>query len=247
MTDILVIDLGAISVHNTFLKAGSEGTISFQRNKLHEEQSADGYEAHSDSDKKSAFSDISTSCSSSYVTCRSGLPMENTSHNARDNSLMTQSTYGSLEQDSRSTVFESWDTFSESGQNDGANSSGMNSAVSSLPSFCSSVGIGFSGSCSVSTAIGDQDHSTPNQLGSSDTSTLGGNKTGLGADTRDMTASFLAENHKCLLDVLSVELTEMDLFSAEWIDKDQYNDEDNKDDLLFPSYVVKREVRVWSF
>ena len=223
------------------MKGGCEGTISFQRNKLKKEKAAESEDANAENGDKRTFSDVSSTCSSAYVTCRSGLPMERMTSPSIDNALMTQSTYGSLDDDSRSTLFETWDTFSEGSQNDMTDSGRLKMGNNSLPSFCSSVGVGFSRSGSVSTAIGDQKHSTPN-CSRSDMNIAGSSQPI--SDTMDMRASLLAENHKCLLDVLSIELTEMDLFSAEWINKDKYNENENKDDLVFPSYVVKREVRI---
>ena len=48
--------------------------------------------------------------------------------------------------------------------------------------------------------------------------------------------------HRCLLDVMKVALMDIDLFSAEWKSKQEYSGGDKKD-LVFPSYIVKREVR----
>ncbi|ELT97897.1 hypothetical protein CAPTEDRAFT_149660 [Capitella teleta] len=48
--------------------------------------------------------------------------------------------------------------------------------------------------------------------------------------------------HRCLLDVMQVSFDDIDLFSAEWKSKNEYRTLLNaKADLIFPSYVIKRE------
>ncbi|OWF52509.1 Vacuolar protein sorting-associated protein 13D [Mizuhopecten yessoensis] len=47
--------------------------------------------------------------------------------------------------------------------------------------------------------------------------------------------------HNCLLDVLAVELADMDLFSAERVEKSSYNQVDRNQDLEFTDCVIKRQ------
>ncbi|XP_060085097.1 intermembrane lipid transfer protein VPS13D-like [Ylistrum balloti] len=47
--------------------------------------------------------------------------------------------------------------------------------------------------------------------------------------------------HNCLLDVLAVELADMDLFSAERVEKASYNQMDQNQDLEFTDCVIKRQ------
>ena len=48
--------------------------------------------------------------------------------------------------------------------------------------------------------------------------------------------------HRCLVDVLDVRLTDMDLFSAERVEKRQYKCRDLHQDLEFPSCIIQRQV-----
>ena len=48
--------------------------------------------------------------------------------------------------------------------------------------------------------------------------------------------------HKCLLDILDVKLSDMDLFSAERVDKKLYKRKNKRQDLEFPSSIIQRRV-----
>ena len=50
---------------------------------------------------------------------------------------------------------------------------------------------------------------------------------------------------RCLLDVLEVNLSDMDLFSAERVEKRKYNSSNLSQDLEFPSCVIQRKVKIF--
>lgn len=54
------------------------------------------------------------------------------------------------------------------------------------------------------------------------------------------------DDHRCLLDILDVRLSDMDLFSAERVEKRHYKGKNLQQDLEFPSCVIQRQVCVKS-
>ena len=56
------------------------------------------------------------------------------------------------------------------------------------------------------------------------------------------TVSMDTNQHKCLLDILEVKLSDMDLFSAERVEKKNYKRNNLREDLEFPSCVIQRRV-----
>ena len=310
-SDILVIDLGAMSVHNTFLEAGAEGTISHKR----KQAKADSQKPESDSTSQPSKSGVSDT---SYFTCQSGLPTGQVPSDSLTQSMMTQSVYGNLEHDSRSSMLESWESSSDTSHAStlmGSANDLNTRSPPSLSSFYTSMGGGSAALSGVSTSsIGAQSPSrtaqphtrwnicrkiwkilwntiviwfsiifslrihcglklifiyfsithSPTLTHSHSvthslkiiipfwninelilifrTNATSPGQTGMVQDSADLTAGLLDENHKCLLDAWSVELTEMDLFSAEWCSREEGEQETSSHDLVFPSYIVKREV-----
>lgn len=56
-----------------------------------------------------------------------------------------------------------------------------------------------------------------------------------------------SKHHRCLLDVLEVTMSDMDLFSAERVEKTAYGGKHLNQDLEFPSCVIQRQVGVFFF
>ena len=137
---------------------------------------------------------------------------------------MTSSIYGSLDQDLRSDAFESTSDSSFRSMPQ----SGLSSTT--LGSFYSALG------------------------GSSTTSPVGSTSIGSESNRPKLSRASMepplpprspsdppSPDHKCLLDVMSLELLDMDVYSAEWRRLEDCTFT-QRDDLEFPSYVVQREV-----
>ncbi len=139
-------------------------------------------------------------------------------------SSVSQSVYGSLDSDttSPSSVYKSF----------------SNSDAGSLNSFSSAIG-GSPSAFSIS-SIGGKPAQTPSVRRSQSQGF-----TGLDALSP---INPVPENYKCLLEVMSIELVDIDLFSAEWRDLQDYFRNDRERDLIFSSFVVQRQVRIikWS-
>ena len=60
--------------------------------------------------------------------------------------------------------------------------------------------------------------------------------------TEPDTVSVDTNQHRCLLDILEVKMSEMDLFSAERVEKNDYKRNNLQQDLEFPSCVIQRRV-----
>ena len=62
----------------------------------------------------------------------------------------------------------------------------------------------------------------------------------------NLSGTFDPSNHQCLLDVMQVALLDMDLFSGTWTSKEDYVATGQQQDLVFPSYVIVRQVSSWN-
>ena len=260
-TDILVMNLGTLTVHNTFRQAGLPGTISHRQNKTKPGESpAEGSTVQDDTFLSCVSSEGVTQRIASQGATGGGSTTYQTAYSGsgatRLETSMTSSVYGSLDEDWRSGELESFSGFESlvdsastvsipsSDQTlsvDGQDQQQPTQYPASLSSFFSAVSGGDS-SC-VSSSIGT---ANPSERTSSHRQ---------GLPSPDSTSSRIPDYpvlnhsqsdplcHKCLLDVMDVELYDMDLFSAEWKHRAQCEEGEEEDDLIFPSYVVRREVR----
>ena len=60
-------------------------------------------------------------------------------------------------------------------------------------------------------------------------------------DKASSQASSDMEEYRCLLDVMQIELFDMEVYSAEWLEKSSDTNPE-ADDLVFPSFVITRQV-----
>lgn len=65
-----------------------------------------------------------------------------------------------------------------------------------------------------------------------------------GSQSENGTVPMETGEGKCLLDILDVRLCDMDLFSAERVERSNYNGKNLQQDLEFPSCVIQRQVLV---
>lgn len=61
------------------------------------------------------------------------------------------------------------------------------------------------------------------------------------SDKASSQASSDVEDYRCLLDVMQIELFDMEVYSAEWLEKSSCANP-KADDLVFPSFVITRQV-----
>lgn len=240
-SDVLVADLGRLSVRNCFQFDGDLGT--FNSVKI-SENSAMPTESQSELDrslsKKSRTSSLSSVRSvgsrTGIITSRSvsqteasqsggvHLVLSETSLDeimmqGRNDDPMTSSIYGNLDSDVRSEADEVG-----SSVDPGTPSLKGTSPASPMSSP------GFNRYVSKTSPMSDVTV-TGGHSGFSNIKT---------SDSGDVTME--TETHRCLLDVLDVRLCDMDLFSAERVEKKQYKGKNLQQDLEFPSCVIQRQV-----
>ncbi len=205
-TDILVMDMGTLTVRNSFHYADSIGTIGGKNTVMMNEKKRSASSAGSEGtlkpdDTLSTISDAADSGSASHTATKSTM-----------SDSMSQSVYGSLDDDWRSNSLVS--------PQDTASSS------NSLFSFFS--------------AMGSTPSSTPlDQTARSSTSSF---PAAGQARTPHLSCQEVSSpsEYKCLLDVMQVSLVDMDLFSAEWVSIDNYNPNIHQQQLSFPSFIIVR-------
>ena len=253
--DILVANLGTLTVNNQFKFAGTEHTIAYM-NKKEKEAAAATLEAHNakvdaEADEISSFKrDLSTMGDESLET--SGLETSDTAASSPSvevgqdavslfaSDAMTSSVYGSLEQDWRSTdslpvgtppvMADSLNL--ELGDNDPEHQSTLTYPSPGIPEDSL---IDFSTSSA---------HTSQASLGGSTGEASGG--VGEAALSQEAAAGdvFALDPaiFTCLLDIMQINLMDMDLFSAEWKSLEEYTPENPQQDLLFAMCVIQRQV-----
>ncbi|XP_053397933.1 intermembrane lipid transfer protein VPS13D-like isoform X2 [Mercenaria mercenaria] len=259
-TDVLVADLGRLSVRNCFKFDGDSGTFNAedQSEKL---KTPTENQTESGSDRGFARSSVSRSNSQTSVrsvNSRTGIitsrsisqtdgsqsgmqsvlsvdSFEDILQQSRDQDPMTSSVYGSLEHDTRfdSDIYDPTELTSEG---------------SSVDPESPRPGSGRNISLSENLLLQSM-HTSPvtspllsNASPLSDV-TLTENVTGFAKTNASLEDNVAMETdeHKCLLDVLDVRLCDMDLFAAERVEKRQYKGKNLQQDLEFPSCVIQRQ------
>ena len=275
-TDVLVADLGTLSVKNCFKFDGDPET--FSHTKSEELDRADGartslFRTDSQISQKSDSAASRSSSQSfggvrartvsqgldSVVQTELPLPLTQSIFDElqppRSNvDLMTESIYGSLERDIRnedinSEIDEIYDLTVKNGSSlppDGASVDPV-SPRSSSRSSRQNLLLDTSFDRTTSRLLHPPSSpallrscSSTSEASTRDRNVFSNNKESPSeapSVTIDMT------QHKCLLDILEVKLSDMDLFSAERVDKKLYKKKNKKQDLEFPSSIIQRRIR----
>lgn len=265
-SDVLVADLGTLTVKNCFKLDGQAGTFNEGKYKTDEEQTPteDKASASSRSFTRSSVSRTSSQTSQNsmrkqssdgIITSRSNsqtdasqsrLPHPLT-HSLFDDLLpprsnldpMTDSIYGGLDLDVReddpSEKYDPTDVMSEGSSVDPSSprsSTGLNISLSEL-SFAKERS-----SCTSPTSL--RLSSSTSDISPLSNVTITGRNVFACTDGEDV--SMVTNTHKCLMDVLEIQLTDMDLFAAERVERRNYKGKHLHQDLEYPSCVIQRQV-----
>lgn len=301
-SDVLVADLGKLSVKNCFIFDGDSGTFTSMAKEQVQTPGVDGKGKHdatheSLSRTSSRTSQRSVGSTSGVITSRS-VSQTDTLQVGFDELLstrvasdpMTDSIYGGLESDARNDddIYDPTENLTDSDfrldpTNSGTSVDTMNSGLFSRKSL-SETEVGSSKSGKVSLQMPKQGGSFVDRSNSesgiispgpglqlltsrsdpfqpcSPTFSVSSPSLGVPSPTGDLALTdnrnvfagieqFDKERkvHRCLLDVLEVNLSDMDLFSAERVEKRKYNGTNLNQDLEFPSCVIQRKVRLVSW
>ena len=204
-TDVLVLNMGTLTVSNTFLFSGSPGTIQFEKKEKHQKDHARRQRAETNDD--------------------AAMSRSRTDTGAMSMSMMSASIYGSLDGDLRTTEMA---PMIETG------------LINTLNQQISSVGSDVNGQ-----SIGDSLHSSLNESERPSSPVdpptpppLPSFSIGDTLETNVATTTDEGSSHICLVDVMSVELTDMEVYYAEWVSSAT---ERQTGDLAFPSYLIQRQ------
>ncbi|CAH1798376.1 unnamed protein product [Owenia fusiformis] len=231
--DILVADLGTFTLHNTFMVAGSPGTIQAQRE-------AKRQRAQSTRESESEKTIFTTDSFDNVNQTEGKVP-----------DLMSQSLYGSLDGDWRSEDILSPVTSLETGTLL-TESESFEQVLVAEPSFESLIdlGEGSSGQSSSQCSPREPPGASPSTLSqgsliedNSKRGSLGG-KSESPKEPQSISPNKNCsepEDYLCLLDVLEVHLTDMDLYSALRVEKWDYHRDQLGQDLEYPSCVIQRQ------
>ena len=164
-TDILVINMGNLTVKNIFLETGKEGTIAYKRLQEQMERKAKRERANSEAESaRSRNSTGSKDFSTMPVTnLDANVPAPDRPSNLYQPSMMNQSIYGSLEGDLRS---EDLAPTLETTMSSLISKSHCTSNKPALSSFYSAVGGGSVSPTAVSSSIGAKPQFSPEHSGS---------------------------------------------------------------------------------
>lgn len=233
-TDILVMDLGNLTLTNKFLFDGQQGTIKFMSNSGTDTSSPSHASSPGDVVKiLTQPTDNSLLSGSQYAQGMTQSLFDECFPPQTDLDPMTRSIYGSLEQDVRSE--DPMTASSNPEVYDPTDQSGTDAVAGPSVEFTSSQ------SGSMNTDLSQSSSSSS----ASPTRPLSAQQRRLMFQGRDRTLSSYQSGslsgHVCLLDVMTLLLSDMDLFSAERVDKHLY-DGTLTQDMEFPSCVVKRVV-----
>ena len=275
-TDVLVADLGTLSVKNCFKFDGDPETFSHAKSE--ELDRADGsrtslFRTDSEISQKSDSAASRSSSQSfggvrartvsqgldSVVQTELPLPLTQSIFDElqppRSNvDLMTESIYGSLEHDIRNEdinseiVDEIYDPTDKNGSSLPPDGSSVDPVSPRSSSRSSRQNLLLDTSFDRTTSRLLHPPSSPALLRScsstSEASTRDRNVFSNNKESPSETPSVTMDTtqHKCLLDILEVKLSEMDLFSAERVDKKLYKKKNKKQDLEFPSSIIQRRV-----
>lgn len=268
-SDVLVADLGRLSVRNCFKFDGVPGTFNAEKQSEKARtptENQSGYSSNKSFTKKSVLrtsslsSVRSVSSRTGIITSRSvSLPIGSQSgvqsvlsdnsfqellHLSRNADPMTSGIYGSLEYDTRleSGIFDPTEAaMSEGSSVDPESPIGSGSGLNRLLSQISSSSLHSMQTSPITSPFS----STISPLSDA---TLTENMSGFAKHTnlQDDNVPEETDDHRCLLDILDVRLSDMDLFSAERVEKRNYKGKNLHQDLEFPSCVIQRQVCVKS-
>ena len=279
-TDVLVADLGTLSVKNCFKFDGDSGTFShakseqigengFSKTKLcrvdsQMSQKSDSLASRSSSQSLATMRSRTTSQGLDSVV-QSELPHPLTQsifdelQPPRTNvDLMTESIYGSLEHDLRNDdvnseiVDEIYDPTDKNGSSPPTDGSSVD-PVSPRSSKSSRQNLLLDTSFDRNTSRLLHPPSSPallrscsstSETSAKDRNVFSNNKE-FPSETDEVTMDTI--QHQCLLDILEVKLSDMDLFSAERVDKRLYKRKNLRQDLEFPSCIIQRRVKIIHF
>ena len=209
-TDVLCLDMGTLTVTNTFLFSGTPGTILYDKQQAQKEQKQRREEAASNPD-----------------------PVPTAS--MADSMLMSQSIYGSLDTDFRSSELasplETSSLIKDPTQDLLQFGSDVNGHANNNASVLTSLysALGSSASEQASTSIHSSLHTEPfpEELHTSETK----KEAEINEEEK--------EGHICLVDVMHVALVDIDVYSAEWTDTGVTKAQPG--DLVFPSFLLQRQ------
>lgn len=256
-SDVLVADLGILSVRNCFKFDGDPGTFNAEKQSEKARtptgnQSESSFVHRSVSRTSSQSSVRSVNSRTGIITSRSisqtdgsqsGMQsvlsessLEALLTQGREDDPMTTSVFGSLEHDIRddSSTYDPTEAASEGSSVDPESprsGSGLNMSLSRLsslqPIHLSPLTSPLSSNISPFSDV-----------------TLTENMSGFAKSRQSENGTVPMETNdlKCLLDILDVRLCDMDLFSAERVEKSNYNGKNLQQDLEFPSCVIQRQV-----
>ena len=288
--DILVMDLGKLTVINTFCQDEALGTLSARRAAQRAALIPRSDSMASDitlTAPQGTADDMSISDASTFVsfspsekgtTSGSYKTAVESPEILLENMSMTSSVYGSFDSDWRSGELESMHSFgsldmpgsdlpspahsdislrSDMSMRSDSTLVGSASGLYAGPTSSSSLGSFYSAMGS-SPPLNSSLASAPVHTSSSEQLSDEGPKDGPprpqtlpSVPSTAWQSALLSQDsgssespaYKCLLDVMQIELTEMDLFSAEWTNAEDYKPKQHTNaDLEFPSYVVVRKV-----
>lgn len=233
-TDILVADLGKLTVNNCFIYDGELGTLSYEQDvsglkRTHSQESLSSMAMSETSefsiDSSSAATGMTQSLFDSY----------NPPMGAMANPML-QSIYGNLEQDQRSetsVVRHSVDIYdpTEIGSTPKTPNSPEGSSVD--PEFFPDSSSLFSSSSNLT---------SQHRLRINDSMREGKIKKTPSTSSlnRSRTIPKSEADHICLLDILNIHLKDMNLYSAERVNKHSYNG--SGQDLEFKAFMVQKQV-----
>ncbi|KAH3833861.1 hypothetical protein DPMN_107177, partial [Dreissena polymorpha] len=249
-TDVLVADLGKLSVKNCFRLAGDKGTFTEEdQNKMSSEdvgsESATSMSSLNTTQRSMSVASIGPARSMSLTDTQYSLIHKNMDP-------MQQSVYGSLDDDFRNHENDADISTVDIGSSvdpltptvDLARQKSRTSLVSRSDSIPKSKDTMAPASASGLNVFLMQDFFSQSMNASSGGNTFAENCNNavMGEmPTKLSSVEDITMSGPCLLDVMEVTLSEMDLFSAERVEKQHYHGNNLRQDLEFPSCVIQRK------
>ena len=280
-TDVLVADLGRLSVHNCFKLDGADGTFTAQMRETQARTPTQGSSESLSMSSKQAVS-RSTSRTSQRSFSNSSSQGETPKLKIKKNGdPMQQSVYGSLEEDLRYVASDDNMDDSDIGSSVDPQSPGPSPRASALdvqgqrsrtslgsrsdvsgldlstvPDIPSPVTVPDPKKTGLNVFLSEAFNTKlfttnteanvfPDASFSTSERTIQDNDFSQVTSPDDVTME--TEEGPCLLDVMDVRLSDMDLFSAERVEKSAYDGDNLRQDLEFPSCVIQRKVSSCSF
>ena len=236
-TDVLVADFGNLTIKNSFRYDGEEGTLTAikiteaqEKSQLKRGGSKDSVSSITTSDNSEFSHEGSTSTFHSMtqsVFNQYNPPVKSATH------PMLQSIYGSLDSDFRSPENVSFD-LGEGEIFDPTDSPTSPDGSSVDPEFFPESGSWVS----ISSALPSQSQMKASTRSAKSSGKL--RKTPSGNSLRQFISED-SDQHICLLDLMEVDLKQMDLYSAERVNKSSYHG-NLSHDLEFKTCVIQRQV-----